>query len=231
MEVPDFNIRGDALMSSREQDTKSALIEAAGVLFAERGFEGASVRAIAERACANVAAIHYHHGSKDQLYAEALKTAVISMSAAGLRPWLEDDSRFQTPADCASLIRHIVRERFHTYFSPALPAWHTQLVLRSFLEPSPALQLLVRQEFEPDLDLLCAILRRACPRLGEEQAMFFAFSLIGQIAFYGFAQAPLLVLLDKAEYDPRFLDAASEHVSHTLLSSLGLPVDSPMLTW
>ena len=216
-------------MSTREQDTKSALIEAAGELFAARGFDGTSVRAIAEHASANIAAVNYHFGSKDNLYAETLHAAVLSVSNAGLRLWLEDEIRFQTPKDYAALIRYIVRERFHTYFSPALPAWHTQILLRSFLEPSPALQALVRKVFEPDLEVLRTILRRAHPAFTEEEAMFCAFSLIGQIAFYGFAQAPLLVLLEKSEYDPNFLDSAAEHVARTLLAVLELPMDGPLL--
>ena len=50
--------------------TKARLLEAAGEEFAEKGFELARVRAICERAGANLAAINYHFGDKEQLYVE-----------------------------------------------------------------------------------------------------------------------------------------------------------------
>ena len=49
-------------------DTRARLIEVAAVLFAEHGFNGASVRDICERAEANPASINYHFGSKFELY-------------------------------------------------------------------------------------------------------------------------------------------------------------------
>lgn len=52
-------------------DTPNALIDAALEIFAEKGYDGASVRAITARARANLGAITYHFGSKDKLYEAA----------------------------------------------------------------------------------------------------------------------------------------------------------------
>lgn len=49
------------------QVTTDRLLDAAEELFAERGFEGASVRAITRRAGTNPAAVHYHFGGKESL--------------------------------------------------------------------------------------------------------------------------------------------------------------------
>ena len=58
-----------------QDPTKVRLIEAAGEEFAEKGFECARVRTICERAGANVAAVNYHFGDKEQLYVEAVLDA------------------------------------------------------------------------------------------------------------------------------------------------------------
>ncbi|MDQ8201878.1 TetR/AcrR family transcriptional regulator [Pelagicoccus sp. SDUM812003] len=54
-------------------ETQLKLIEAAEVEFAERGFDGSSVRAITGRAKANIAAINYHFGSKEALFLEMVR--------------------------------------------------------------------------------------------------------------------------------------------------------------
>ncbi len=207
-------------------DTHNALLEAAGELFAIHGFGAASVRTIAEKAGANVAAVSYHFGSKDKLYAEALHAAVDVIKGVGLDPWRASPERFKTPAALAGLFRHIIQARFKVYFSVSLPSWHTTLLIRSFLEPSPALQALVRQVFEPDLLTLQDIVQQANPNLSKTRQRFYAFSLTGEIAFYGFAESPILMLLEKPAYDQPFLAEAAEHVTDTFLAALGLPRDA-----
>ena len=53
--------------------TRARLLDAARNLFAENGFDGASVRAITHAAHANLGAITYHFGSKWQLYVAVLE--------------------------------------------------------------------------------------------------------------------------------------------------------------
>src|SRR3954451_11678639 len=55
--------------------TKVRLLEAAGGIFAEKGFDCATIRSICERAGANLAAVNYHFGDKEQLYTQAVLEA------------------------------------------------------------------------------------------------------------------------------------------------------------
>ena len=48
-------------------DTKERILDAAEHLFAERGVDGASLRAVTREAHVNLAAVHYHFGSKEGL--------------------------------------------------------------------------------------------------------------------------------------------------------------------
>lgn len=56
-----------ACLVNDSSDTKASLLDAAEALFAELGFAGASLRAITARADVNIAAAHYHFGSKESL--------------------------------------------------------------------------------------------------------------------------------------------------------------------
>lgn len=61
-------------MTDREiHETKIKIMEAARVLFAEQGFDGASIREIAKAADVNIAAVNYHFSNKEGLFAEILR--------------------------------------------------------------------------------------------------------------------------------------------------------------
>src|SRR3989442_254727 len=50
------------------QDTREAILAAAREVFAERGFDGASIRAIATSAGVDPALVHHYFGTKDELF-------------------------------------------------------------------------------------------------------------------------------------------------------------------
>ncbi len=54
-------------------NTKDALLAAAIEVFADKGFDAATVRDICGKAKANVAAVNYHFGGKDALYVAVLE--------------------------------------------------------------------------------------------------------------------------------------------------------------
>jgi len=65
-------------MASRTDDsgsTRERLLEAAGAIFAQKGYHHATVAEICERADANIAAVNYYFRSKDNLYVEAWREA------------------------------------------------------------------------------------------------------------------------------------------------------------
>lgn len=64
----------DALpREQRRQRTEAAILEAARELFAEAGFERATIRAVAARAGIDPALVMQYHGSKERLFAAAAR--------------------------------------------------------------------------------------------------------------------------------------------------------------
>jgi len=210
-------------MANEPEGTKLALIQAAGKLFAEKGFEGASVRAIADAAGANIAAVNYHFGSKENLLTEALRYVVSKHPDLGGYGIWGGEGRFDTPAAVADTIYGTVKARFSSYFSPARPRWHSQLLMRSLLKPSEALRAIVEQVFRPDHEELQQLFHKADPSLTAEQAQLWAFSFEALMVFYVLAEAPILIFLGKEEYDEAFLEAAADHAARTIIAAMGLP--------
>lgn len=65
-------------------DTRERLLDAAERHFAERGFDGASMREITADARANLAAAHYHFGSKEDLFLAVVTRRMAPINAERL---------------------------------------------------------------------------------------------------------------------------------------------------
>lgn len=137
------------LDSPSSPDTRERLIQAAGEVFAEQGFKAATVREICARAGANVAAVNYHFGDKENLYAEALthaqKKAIEQYPATmGLGP-------NPTPED---RLRAFVRAFLMRIFDPKRPSWWGKLLSREMIEPTAALDIMIDGQIRPQAALL-----------------------------------------------------------------------------
>jgi AcrR family transcriptional regulator len=55
-------------VTSSTTDTKTQIINVAERLFAELGFAGTTLRNVVSEAGVNLAAVHYHFGSKEELF-------------------------------------------------------------------------------------------------------------------------------------------------------------------
>ncbi|MCP4642764.1 MAG: CerR family C-terminal domain-containing protein [bacterium] len=216
-------------MEQEPSGTKLILMMSAGELFADHGLEGTSVRTIAEKADVNIAAINYHFGSKENLYSEVLQHVADRLRDTFVQELVDEEARLDTREKIAASIAELIRLRFDRYFSAELPGWYSKLLIRSLLEPSPALQVIAKRIFRPDLAALRKIVLLAQPSMSVREADMMAFSLTGQIAFYSFAQLPIMMILRKECYDASFLEAAARHVTRVMLGALGLPLlDDPL---
>jgi AcrR family transcriptional regulator len=81
--------------------TREALLAAGAALFAERGYEGVSVRAIARTAGVNTAMISYHFGGKRTLY-----LAILNATFGEIVPRVEELAA--SPAPAPDLLRELI---------------------------------------------------------------------------------------------------------------------------
>lgn len=79
-------------------DKKEHIISKAVELFAEKGFEGTSIRDLAAKAEVNVAMVNYYFGSKEKLF-----EAMVQYKAAYLKGIIEDVSKDNTLTEIEKL--------------------------------------------------------------------------------------------------------------------------------
>src|SRR4051794_10780315 len=126
-----------------QDDTKRRLLEAAGEEFAEKGFEGATVRTICNRAGANLAAINYHFGDKSQLYVQA----VLEAHRCGANWTFDAEFEQASPADQLRMfIRHFLE---NVLAINRRGSWQNALLIREMLGPTEAADVLVREAIRP----------------------------------------------------------------------------------
>jgi AcrR family transcriptional regulator len=138
--------------------TRQALLYHATAVFAENGFERASVREITRRAQVNQAAINYHFGGKEALYREVLRLAVAALNDASL---LDEGTISQVPRDEA--VRLFIRQQV----TPLLKHQQISHYLRIFaweaLAPTQIYLDFIASEKLPVLDQAEKIVRRFLP--------------------------------------------------------------------
>jgi AcrR family transcriptional regulator len=194
--------------------TRQRLLEAAGEVFAEKGFRGATVRDICARADANVAAVKYHFGDKERLYAAAVRYAhtcgvgttddAIRAVAAGLTPHQR----------LVAFIRFMLRGILDT----GKPAWHAKIMTRELAEPTKVLDMIAEEGVKPRFKLLSEIIRSV---LGADASdvlvMRCAHSVVGQVLFYHFTRPMLARVFPVAPMD---LEALADHIATFSLAGI-----------
>ncbi|HEY4235348.1 MAG TPA: CerR family C-terminal domain-containing protein [Lacipirellulaceae bacterium] len=203
-------------MSSNDLDTaRDRIIEAAGEIFAERGFEATTVRDICQAAAANIAAVNYYFGDKQRLFVETVLTAHRwRMDQAALPNWTADTPPRKKLADfIATFIRRVRTGPKDT--------WQNRLIMREMMRPDAACAEVVRDSIRPQFEILLGILRALLPEdTSAESLHLTAFSIVGQCLFYHFADPVVRHLVDDIEYAEFSIDKLACHIANFSLAAL-----------
>lgn len=160
-------------------DIRRRVIEAAGPIFAEKGFRDATVRDICQTAGVNLASVNYYFGDKERLYVAVVRQA---------HEWHEAErplpAGFEgTPA--AERLRAFVQNLLERMLAGPESGWQRTLILREVLNPTQACHELVESAFRPHFQLLVGILRELMPEAAPPATLArLGFSIVGQCLFY-----------------------------------------------
>jgi TetR/AcrR family transcriptional regulator, regulator of cefoperazone and chloramphenicol sensitivity len=205
-------------MGKQEQNLqmRRGLLEAAGEEFAEKGFAKATVRAICDRAGANVAAISYYFRDKEGLYREAIK-------------YWSEISRQKYPPDFGLGAQAAAEERLGAFIRSFLlrtldksrPGWHGKLMAREMVEPTSALDELVESVVRPMNERLRKIVHElGGGRLTKTEVRLCARSILGQCLYYRHA-LPVITRLDPDEtFEPADVERLATHVTRFSLEAI-----------
>src|ERR1700722_13426878 len=125
-----------------QENTRDKILGAAGEVFAEQGFEGATIRAITERAGVNVAAVNYHFRDKADLY-----TLVVLDACSVRAAWR--DAMAEASESPEERLRSLIYHFLQSLLDPDRPTWKRRLMAREMANPTSALDELVEKHIRP----------------------------------------------------------------------------------
>jgi len=141
-------------------DTKESLLDAAEHLFAQYGIARASLRAITREAGANLAAVNYHFGSKQELVRAVLSRRIAPMNAERLRRLESADA-----TDLTQVVRAFIEPAMRRIGAEPWGADFSRLVWRAFSEPDEEVREMVFQQFKTVKERFVEALTQALPEL------------------------------------------------------------------
>lgn len=210
-------------------DSRDRILDNAGRLFAERGYNGVSMRDLASAARVNLGAVNYHFGGKRSLYHETVKRLIddIGPHFGPIIHRLRDDvaaagdDREELSACAARFIRTLY---VAVLGGPALH-WQMPFLLREFHQPSREFAMILADRINPMHDAVASLVAAALGRNPQDPDITIrVHAVIGQIMSFGACRAIVFARLGWDEYTPDRIALVADTVIPSILGSLGLPL-------
>jgi AcrR family transcriptional regulator len=201
--------------SATPDPTREKLLEVAGPIFADRGYQATTIREICAGAGANVAAINYHFGDKLGLYTEVLQQSVRAAQLLAVQNTLDEN----TPPE--DILRALIRARLRSISGDDLPDWHSRLLAHELAQPTPALRQLIDKVARP-------ICKRLLELIGgmiglppnDDNTRLCAISVVGQVLAYVLPGPLLTEIWPELKMTHEQVERIADHIADFSLSYL-----------
>lgn len=202
--------------ATAQQETRDRLLEAAGQVFAERGFHQATIREICDKAGANVASVNYYFRGKEDLYIEVLKSwARVALEKYPPLLGLASD------ASAEDRLRAFIKSFLYRLLDEGRPAWHGRLIAQEMAAPTPAFDTIMTSFVAPNIQILMEILGDLLdPGVDPVTINRLVASVVGQIVFYHHGRSVLERISGPLRFDPAEIEDIAEHIAQFSLAGM-----------
>jgi AcrR family transcriptional regulator len=202
-------------MTRPSEVTRERIVKAAERLFAERGYDGTSVRAIVAKARVNQAAINYHFDGKDGLYREVLRAAFRALTEDQLAHAKDMKSMSREEA-----LGEFIRRQLHPLMARDEYSRHMRIFNWETVHPTAVFRSLLSEEAAPFMGLAADLAGRFLPDADRRTRMVAAIWLIGQCNVFlrnreQLAEPPISLVLDETT-----VESLSQMISAWVVSGL-----------
>ena len=147
--------------------TRTAILNAAERLYADRGFGDVTLRDIVAAAGVNLAAVNYHFGSKDELIAELFVSRGLATNRERINELKAAEEGGGGRADIAAILRALVGPTLRGCLGPDRErSTAARFMIRASIEAVPPIRRIKNREID-HLRKFAAAMRRALPDRSE----------------------------------------------------------------
>src|SRR5215472_16232853 len=170
---------------ARISATKERILDSAEALFMEHGFEATSPRQLTSAAGVNLAAVHYHFGSKEELFEAVLRRRLDPMNQErlALLTRFEHESA-PRPLSCEKILAAM--------FIPALKLARDpkrggknflRLLGRAYADPAPFIRRFLSEQYAVMIARFKAACGRALPHLPKKELSWRLHFVMGALSY------------------------------------------------
>src|SRR4051795_2681213 len=143
--------------------TRTAILEAAEQLYADRGFADVTLRDIVAAADVNLAAVNYHFGSKDELIAELFVTRSLALNRERLSELRAAEDHGGGRAEISEVLRALVGPSLRGCLGPDRQrSAAARFMIRASIESVPPIRKIKNREID-HLRRFAAAMKRSLP--------------------------------------------------------------------
>jgi AcrR family transcriptional regulator len=196
-------------------DTKQKILDAAEELFGEIGYSATSMRNIISTAGVNLAAIHYHFGSKEDLLDHVIRRKLDPINQHRLQ--LLDQFETEAAPECPPIDKIL-----DAFLVPAILAEKNRSFVKFMgrIHAEGLGQQAAMRNFQPLIDRFLAALGRALPNMSKKELAWKVHFMLGAMAFTMTAQPAI---------NPEAAGEPMEVVSRRLVTFLSAGFRAPAL--
>ncbi len=167
------------IFRTADHRTRHRLLEAAGILFSEKGFERTTAKQICDLAKVNTAAVNYYFGGKKPLYVEVLREAHRRLVNFGALRDLAADVCVNEEK-----LQGFFAAVFHSILDPSPERWDARVILREMASQTEAFDELIELQIRPTRELLRTVIARLMDLpVAHEAVIRGAMSMVAQFVF------------------------------------------------
>lgn len=161
-------------------ETKDKILDAAELLFAEKGLGDTSLRAITQAADVNLAAVNYHFGGKDGLVLAVYERRIDSLNKRRLQ--LLEQARSAGSPGLEAVLEAYIRPALDVRFEPAA-ARYIKLLGRAYTEPNEQLRAFLPKQYDDVMECFKPELQRHLPGLAKEEIYWRMHFCVGALIY------------------------------------------------
>jgi AcrR family transcriptional regulator len=203
------------------EKTRAALIDAAGQLAAEQGFDAVTTRQIAELSGENIGSIHYHFGGKQKLFEAAVMRVVERWVENPLNRVL-DGFDLETREGQVSALESFVRREVDMLFDQEVPDWHCQVIHQVLQKPSELHEVFRDAFIGPEGDAVVQLFQKIDPQIDLVTATKYKILIIAPLLFHIDYSKTILARIGKTAYDQDYINSLTDDSISQALKLLNL---------